>query len=247
MIRPDTSSLPRWNIRVGTQNRKLGPGSTVVTLDARTCPRSCPLRDGGGCYAESGPLAVTWKRVTEGKAKGNGRDRWAGEGFDALASTLRAAADRIPQGSVVRIGDAGDPSFGGVLDVDLLSALVHLRVHRGVRPIIYTHVPLTDSNRLIVERFRRRGVVVNVSRHGDSPPPGPDGLPWVTTIEEDEWTDSGWTESGRVRRCPAETSPTTCADCGLCSIERSYAIGFTPHGSGRKRVAHRSKTWAATT
>lgn len=227
----------RRQVRIGTSNRKLGLAAIVVTLDPRTCPSSCPLRD-AGCYAETGPLALTWMRVGRGEAKDDGRTRFAGEGFRDLARTLIRAERYFPRGSIVRIGDAGDPSWNGRISVSLVDALVELR-SRGHRPIVYTHAPDTTHNRRMAERAREGGVTINRSLHGPLDPAeatSPYGR--VTTVPESFWNPG----SREVLRCPAETSEAvTCESCGLCARSRGYAIGFTAHGTYRALVERTSR------
>ena len=47
-----------------SRNAKVGP-MPVSTSDKSTCAPSCPFK-GKGCYAESGPLAIHWAKITAG-------------------------------------------------------------------------------------------------------------------------------------------------------------------------------------
>lgn len=228
----------RWQLRAGTANRKLGPGAYVVTLSRDSCPPSCPLK-GAGCYAEVGPLAIAWNRVTRGEAKHDGVTRWAGTGFDDLSSTLLRV---VPPGTLLRIGDAGDPSWNGQLSRTLIRALGSLR-RRGVSPIVFTHVdPSTAWNRETIDLARKLRVVINVSHQGDldlhhvGDPERvtvvPEGFEWVTRGKRQE------NASGTIVRCPAEVDRLmTCDRCRLCSRSRGFAIGFTAHGSRRRSLS----------
>lgn len=238
-----------WQIRRGTANRKLGRGAYVVTLDRATCPDTCPLK-GQGCYAESGPLALTWRRVSDGDAKHDGRGRWAGKGFKVLADTLESI--QFPIGTLLRIGDAGDPSEDGLLSLALLGALGRLSA-RGVRVILYTHADMDRPHnaravRLIRERYPR--LIVNASVHGPDATrrtAASDVYERVTTVGPDFWAPSELNPAGprivqipdgaTIMRCPAEYRETDCERCGLCARRRGYAIGFTAHGSAKGRAA----------
>jgi len=238
----------QWQIRRGTSNRKLGRGAWIVTLDRATCPESCPLK-GAGCYAESGPLRLTWDRVSRGEAKGDGRDRWAGEGFPELARTLLSL--RIPSGALLRIGDAGDPSLDGTLSLALLGALGKL-TNRGVRVILYTHADLsTEHNARIIRRVRDLypRLVVNASVHGTEATRrhrATDDHDRVTTVTPDFWEATELRPDGArsidvpdgptIVRCPAEYRDTDCERCGLCARSRGYVIGFTVHGTQRRKA-----------
>jgi hypothetical protein len=54
-----------FHLTLKSRNVKTGP-IPVSTSTRKTCPDSCPFKN-NGCYAESGPLAIHWKAVTQGK------------------------------------------------------------------------------------------------------------------------------------------------------------------------------------
>lgn len=228
----------RWQLRAGTENRKLGPGTYVVTFSRDSCPPTCPLK-GAGCYAEGGRLAIAWNRVTRGEAKHDGITRWAGSGFSDLASTMRRV---VPSGTMLRLGDAGDPSWNGRLSRTLIRALGSLK-RRGVSPVVYTHVdPTTPWNRAALQLASDLKVIVNVSHQGDLGLPHVGDPERVTVVPEGyPWQRQGkreGNEAGTIVRCPAETDPLmTCDRCRLCSRSRGFAVGFTAHGSRRKSLS----------
>lgn len=49
-----------------SRNSKTGP-MPVTTTSEETCASDCPLKY-NGCFADSGPLALLWRKVTERKA-----------------------------------------------------------------------------------------------------------------------------------------------------------------------------------
>jgi len=212
----------------------------VVTLSDNTCPSSCPLKS-KGCYAKGGPIAISWARVSRGEALGGGNGRWAGSGWADLSTTLVVLGrDKMPAGTLVRIGDAGDPSFNGRIPKVLVDALGSLR-SMGHHSIVYTHAPETEHNHRMAHLARSYGVVINGSHHGtDVPEDDAHGYGRVTTVSRDtSWIpyDGGqWTEDHGIRRCPAEYTDQTCRTCLLCSKARGYAIGFTAHGASARAV-----------
>lgn len=218
-----------WQLRKGTGNPKLGKATWVVTLDRATCPTDCPVRGlKGGCYAEGYALSFTWNRVSEGRAKG-GRGRWAGQGFKDLALAL---TENVPAGALLRIGDAGDPSEGGIVSGDLIEALGTLKA-RGVDSIVFTHSdPNLPANRATAARAADLGLALNFSGH--SPRFAPEGLQAVATVTEDFW--DGAKHRDGLTRCPAEYSPATCDSCRLCSRVRKARVGFTAHGIQKAAV-----------
>lgn len=223
-----------WQLRAGTQNRKLGPGAYVVSLSSDTCPNDCPLKD-GGCYAKQGRLRIHWDRLDRGESS-EGHGRWKGRGFESLCATLRK---HVPQGALLRIGDVGDPSHHGRVSIQLVRTLGFLR-RRGVRSIVYTHVH-PEENARAISVASDVGVALNFSHHG---PLGTRAMlegQRVTTVAPDYWDDHP-SSSVDMLRCPAETRESvTCQSCGLCAQTRGYAIAFTSHGSQKRKVAEASR------
>jgi hypothetical protein len=74
-------------------NAKTGP-IAVSTSSRATCSPSCPFL-GNGCYAESGPLLLHWRKVTEGLR---------GVSFDSFLLSLRS----LESGRLFRHNQAGD-------------------------------------------------------------------------------------------------------------------------------------------
>jgi hypothetical protein len=69
-------------------------------------------------------------------------------------------------------------------------------------------------------------------------------VPVVINVKETFWKTNGKSETVnefKIVRCPAEYNNSNCRDCGngkpLCSrIDRDYAIGFTDHGTYKKKA-----------
>ena len=69
-------------------------------------------------------------------------------------------------------------------------------------------------------------------------------VPVVINVKETFWKTNGKSENVndfKIVRCPAEYNNSNCRDCGngkpLCSrIDRDYAIGFTDHGTYKKKA-----------
>lgn len=209
-------------------NAKTGP-IPVTTSSKATCWKGCPFY-GNVCYASTGPLALHWRKVSEGDRGGS---------FAELLEKIKA----FPKGQLWRHNQAGDlPGEGSQIDAQMLAELVE--ANRGRKGFTYSHKPLTTANATLIAYANRNGFTVNVSantladadkvalRHPDLPicVVVPEGTPKRTT-----------TPAGReVRLCPAEKkgSGINCANCKLCSkATRSYIIGFTVHGTSKKGYA----------
>ena len=210
-----------------SRNTKTGP-IPVSTTGAETCPTVCPLR-GGGCYANGGPLAIHWAKVSAGERKMPWRAF-----CDAVAA--------FPAGTLWRHNQAGDlPGDGIAISSPKLQALID--ANQGKRGFTYTHCPPTSDNLELIRDANRRGFTVNLSADTfaelDRLPPD---VPAVVLLPLDAPMRAGAAQTPggrRVIQCPAERSPAvTCRDCALCyrADRRTVAVGFTVHGS-RKATA----------
>ncbi|BEP57133.1 MULTISPECIES: hypothetical protein [unclassified Variovorax] len=208
-----------------SRNYKTGP-IPVTTTSANSCPPSCSFK-GSGCYAESGPLAIHWRHVSEGRR---------GCTFDELLREIATLRRR----ALWRHNQAGDltPEAPGVIDARMLTRLA--MANRGRRGFTYTHYPPTPANQAAILNANRLGFTVNLSAE--------------TLTQADAYVDLGIapvvvvlpqgvikptrTPAGRqVIVCPASTGNSDCLNCGICQQrDRAAVVGFPAHGSGAKRV-----------
>jgi hypothetical protein len=207
-----------------SQNSKTGP-MPVVYSSRTTCPDSCAHK-GAGCYAESGPISIQWRKV-----ESNGID------LDQLCDKIRT----IPRGSLWRYGVAGDlPGQGDSLNREELGKIV--RANRGRRGFTYTH-KLADLD--AIREATANGFVVNVS--ADSVALADhyyaQDLPVTVVVPRDAPEVTYTPEGVRVVVCPAQTrDDVTCQSCGLCAVaSRRVIVGFRAHGSGASKVEKRLK------
>lgn len=208
-----------------SRNAKTGP-IPVTTTSANSCPPGCSFKR-NGCYAESGPLALHWRAVSDGERGGS---------FDALLqdiSTLRRHA-------LWRHNQAGDltPSSPGVIDARLLNRLA--MANRGRRGFTYTHYPATPKNEEAILNANRLGFTVNLSAEalGQADMYADRGIAPVVVVLPKDTTKPVRTPAGRsVIVCPASLGNTDCLNCGICQQRERVAImGFPAHGAGAKRV-----------
>lgn len=219
-----------YHLTLASGNAKTG-SIPVSTSPSKTCPPSCPLR-GGGCYAQSGPLAWHWRRVSQGER---------GTSWGKFTASIA----ELPAGQLWRHNQAGDlPGTGDAIDSRALAQLV--RANEGKRGWTYTHKPvvgdgnIATGNRASVRHANRNGFTINLSannlRHADELKAADCG-PVVVVVPGDS-AHTVYTPAGnRVVVCPAQRSEgVTCADCGLCARQRSVIVGFLAHGRSSKRV-----------
>ena len=211
-------------------NRKTGP-IPVTTSSARTCPKACPFNNAneGGCYASGGPLAMHWKKVTEGER---------GTDYADFLSTVA----KLPEGQFWRHNQAGDLQGDGE-QIDAVALAKLAEANSGKRGFSYTHydVENNEKNRLAVELANFAGFTVNLSandlEHADRLSElncGP-----VVVVLDSEQTMNLATPAGRtVVVCPATVrDDVTCQSCQMCQRQRAAIIGFPAHGSSKKKAA----------
>jgi hypothetical protein len=208
-------------------NSKVGLGVAVSTSTAATCPDSCPLKK-AGCYADSGPLALHWRKVTA-------KER--GHVWNAFIKSIQA----LPVGWKFRHNQAGDlPGENNRINRGMLRQLATAVASRSLRAWTYTHKPLTKSNLEAIREANANGLVINLSADNlkEADRKAATGLP-VTVILPRDSAPVTFTPQGRkVVTCPAQTRHgTTCSSCMLCQRgDRSVIVGFKVHGNGAKKA-----------
>lgn len=233
-----------YHLTLKSRNRKTGP-IPVSTTAKGSCP-DCPLK-GNGCYADEGPLALFWAKVSDGRA---------GTGYDAFLANVSA----LPIEQLWRHNQAGDlAGEGNEIDTGALMALV--AANAGKRGFTYTHKPSlgNDSravaNRAAVAAANAQGFTVNLSGNsvGHADALAELGIGPVVTVlpieygrkeARGEWQESleeyrervaalpKKTPAGRaISVCPATFLDTDCVGCGgLCQRQsRKSVVGFPAH------------------
>ena len=218
-----------------SRNSKTGR-MPVSTSGAETCPETCPLKEDGGCFGKNYHLAMHWRKVTEGDSRAVD---W---------STVLQSVRGIAAGTLWRHNQVGD--LPGVnLEIDGPKMFDLIRANLGKQGFTYTHKPvlhsekidrsIVEDNRLLIWVANQNGFAVNLS--GDNPR-HTDQLvdlgiaPVVSILPLGETRKRFKSPAGNtVLRCPAEyVEDLTCKSCGLCAeISRSFAVGFTVHGSSK--------------
>jgi len=216
------------HLTLKSRNAKTGP-IPVSTTAADSCPTACPFNNAneGGCYANGGPLAIHWRKVTEGRA---------GESFALFLDKIRA----LPQGQLWRHNQAGDlQGQGDSIDAESLFDLVE--ANKGKRGFTYTHKPMTTRNAALIAHANANGFTVNLSgnniAHADELAAlnvGP-----VVAVMASTATDNTTTPQGRkVVICPAtQRDNISCATCKLCAVvDRDFIVGFPAHGASKRKA-----------
>lgn len=207
-------------------NTKCGP-IPVTTSSANTCPSACKLK-GNGCYAESGPLALHWRAVSNGTRGGT---------LTELCDQIK----RLPKRQLWRWAQAGDlPGDGRLIDRAALDQLI--KANAGRSGFGYTHYDALDpSNAAAIQAANNAGFIINLS--ADTLERADElaalGIAPVACVLPTGTVKPLKTPGGRhVSVCPAVVrDDVTCASCGVCAVPRHKAIiGFPAHGSGAKKA-----------
>lgn len=229
-------------------NHKTGP-IAVSTSCKSTCPDACPLKKGGGCYGEYGPLLMHWKRRNDNALKEN----WG--------ELLHWLQTEVSEGSYFRHNQIGDlMGQNNVLDGIAAAELVFATSH--LHAFTYTHYPvlasdaggrqdIADQNRRVVEWMIEHGFVVNISansiNHADAIIKSGIKCPMVAAVQGNFITTP---VSRSPRGVPVVTCPAvlkddiTCKQCKLCArAGRTGIIVFPSHGSGKKHADATIDAW----
>ena len=213
----------RVHITPKSGNQKTGP-IPVTTSEQGSCAPSCPFIN-TGCYAKSGPLALHWRKVSNGE---RGTD-WQG-----LCDFVQA----LPDGQIWRHNQAGDlPHQFGDIDHGMMAHLVVSNTKR--KGYTYTHHTLNEHNIPILKRSNEQGFTINASTESlsDADHAVSLGLPAVIVIPNDQPVPRKTPDGNRVLLCPAQSGNATCSTCKLCSVaDRNVIIAFQAHGNQAKKV-----------
>ena len=209
-----------------SRNVKTGP-IPVSTTSAESCPSACPFNNANGCYAASGPLALHWRKVTNGLS---------GDSYGAFLDKV----SRLMKGQLWRHNQAGDLiGEGDTLDVQALALLV--KANKGKRGFTYTHKPLASQvERDAIRDANKGGFTVNLSgntlAHADTL--ADMGIAPVVVVLPHDATSNTVTPKGRkVVVCPAtQRDDISCASCGLCQKQRDSIVGFPAHGTSKRKA-----------
>ena len=217
-----------FHLTLKSSNVKTGP-IPVSTSSAATCPPTCPFNNSQGCYAGSGPLALHWRKITDGTR---------GAQFAEFLDKIQA----LPNGQLWRHNQAGDlPGNGLEIDGAALGDLV--KVNKGKKGFTYTHYDSSISNNAkYIKGANDYGFTVNLSANTPAHADQLSALnigPVVTVLPGDQ-VENSYTPAGRkIVVCPATIrDDVSCSTCKLCAVtDREVIIGFPVHGTQKKRAA----------
>ncbi len=212
-------------------NKKIGPIPCTIS-SKETCPPACPLKN-SGCYADSGPLAIHWNRLSK-KEKISKNDH----NHNSLCDQIKT----LPTGQLWRHNTAGDlPGKGNRINKKQLLDLVE--ANKGRKGFTYTHKPLTDHNIKLIRAANNGGFTVNISAnniaHADQIRAKFKDIPLTVVMPADQLANTTTKAGHKIVICPAvKKSNVSCNTCKLCANPgREIIIGFPVHGAGKNKAA----------
>jgi hypothetical protein len=202
-------------------NTKIGDAGATYAAQA-SCPSSCPFKDGGGCYAETGRIGKFVTRELNASAEVLNADTLA------IAQAEADAIDdlTITRGRPLRLHTVGDCASDEAAQI--VSAAAARYMERGGGQVwTYTHawrdVAHESWGGVSVLASCESGDDVRLAR----------SLGYAPSIVVEQFESDKLTAG--VLPCPAQTRGRTCTSCRLCFddlriLDRGYAIGFELHG-----------------
>ena len=215
------------HLTIKSSNVKTGP-IPVSTSSFNNCPTNCGLKN-NGCYAGSGPLALHWRKVTEGQR---------GSQWPEFTATISA----LPDNQLWRHNQAGDIAGDGQkIDGHKLTELV--MASKGKRGFTYTHyLPSIGHNAHYILLANKHGFTVNLSAESFEQADEFKALnigPVVTIMPEGLPKTFKTPAGNTLVTCPATyRDDISCATCALCQkADRTTIVGFPVHGTSKKKAA----------
>lgn len=200
----------------------------VSTTTFESCPNRCSLKN-NGCYAGSGPLAMHWKKVTEG-TRGTDWETFCGE------------ISNLPDGQLWRHNQAGD-LCGDAETIDFEKLAMLVDANKGKRGFTYTHYDVLNNlqNKYAVKLANSMGFPINLSAESleEADALVASGAGPVVTIMPMDASKVTVTPAGnKVILCPATyRDDVSCESCELCHKQGKRAIvGFPVHGTSKKKA-----------
>lgn len=216
------------HLTLKSSNAKTGP-MPVSTTGRDSCPTTCSLRK-NGCYADSGPLALHWDKVTRGER---------GMTWDAFCETIES----LPAGTTWRHNQAGDliPTKINNSRINETKLSMLVSANEGKNGFTYTHHnPSIPENKRAIKSANERGFTINLSAENLSHADRLADLnigPVVTIIDTGMPVKMKTPKGRSVITCPATyKDDISCFTCQLCAKQRDSIVAFPVHGTSKAKA-----------
>ena len=225
---------------VGSNNSKLLGAkpidATYVSIQS-SCPKSCKLKNGNGCYAEAGNVGMHCRRL-DSEAEDFSPIQMAQAEAKAIDEAYKGGS--IPADRMLRLHVSGDSRT--IKGSRIINKAIGRWLDRGGKSAYtYTHswqhVSRYDwSNVSIFASVDNIDQVKQAYENGYAPaivvPEHPSDKPYVLTGSDTIWIP-----------CPSqrEKNPLHCSNCGLCSKadklrDSGKGIAFAAHGVKKTKL-----------
>jgi hypothetical protein len=215
-------------------NSKTGHADVTYSAISKTCPNSCELK-GKGCYAETGNIYFTLKRIEE-----SGKDLSAYDIARQEAKAIDSSYNgKAVPGTNLRLHVSGDSRTVKGTRV-LADAVRRWKVRGGNKVWTYTHAWKN------VPRYEWGPVSVlgSISKASEAKKVQEQGYAPALVVSEHksdkvylmEGSDVNWIP------CPAQVrDDVTCSDCQLCMkgdelYKKNIGIAFSAHGAKKNSL-----------
>lgn len=215
-----------------SSNVKIGK-IPCTNSERSTCPDSCPLKNDGSCYAESGFYTrLNWDKV-DSKERGG---TWS-----QLCDNIK----KLKNGQLWRHNVSGDlPHIDQKIDTNKMYDLTCANMDK--KGFTYTHHEVLENNDIakhnksIIDACNKNGFTVNLS--GNNPYhaiqlKALNIAPVVSIVPIDQLTN--FTLNGvKFVICPAAIrNNVDCEKCNMCQLtDRDFTIAFPAHGGGKNKI-----------
>lgn len=208
-------------------NTKTGEVAATYASTASTCPKSCPLA-ANGCYAETGHVGMTVRRLNAAKASAIAAARDEARAIDSGA---------VYAGLPLRLHVSGDCATNGAAKVVSGAAERYMK-RGGGKAWSYTHA----WRKVARASWGAVSVLASMESAKDGLAALKAGYAPACVVPRHESPKAYQRDGVTWIPCPQQTREgITCAQCGLCMDaeslrKRACGIAFAAHGNSSKRV-----------
>jgi hypothetical protein len=206
-------------------NRKTGECAVTYASIASTCP-PCTFKDGGGCYAQGGRVAITVRMLDDHGAT-------AIQAARAEASLIRENAAKAVNGHPLRLHASGD------CRTNATARIVSDACAEWPGPVwCYTHAWRTVDRKA----WGNVSVLASIESAEDGRKAIARGYAPALVVHEHPQDGRAFKRAGVTWiPCPEQTRGVQCVDCRLCFNaealkQRRHGIAFAVHGNSAKRA-----------
>ena len=206
-----------------TANSKTGSISVMHAAQG-TCPNSCPLKDGGGCYAEGGFQAFTTRRLNRATVR---------RPVD-VARREAELIDGLTGKRALRVHVVGDCRTAPAARHVGAAMVRHTEKH-GKRAWTYTHA----WRDVPASAWQGASVLASCENAEQVRQAKARGYTRTCMITAEHRGRMYEADGLHVVACPNQLrAGTQCIDCNLCAADHGLTVAFAAHGAVEKTRAH---------